>query len=332
MSRLKVGLFNDSFPPTLDGVAQAVKNYADVLHRKYCDVTVVTPEYKDVVDNYPYEVFRYRSIPLDKRIGYRAGNPFSIETLIRLRQKQFDLMHVHAPFASSVLAQNIKRFTKTPVVLTYHTKFEIDIEKRVPISGFRRIVLRFILENVNNADEVWVVSEGCGQALRKIGYRGGYLVMENGTDFAYGKAPKDKTDRLKDKYGIKDDEFVFLFVGRMMWYKNVGLILDSLKIAKDNGVPFRAFMVGDGLTPPKSANTPASLGCPEQVSVHRRNLRPGTAPRILQPCGHLPVPFHLRHVRHSGQGSRRLRMPRPANPRQLRRGRSGARDYRLPCR
>lgn len=266
MSRLKVGLFNDSFPPTIDGVAQAVKNYADVLHRKYCDVTVVTPEYKDVVDNYPYEVFRYRSIPLDKRIGYRAGNPFSIETLIRLRQKQFDLMHVHAPFASSVLAQNIKRFTKTPVVLTYHTKFEIDIEKRVPISGFRRIVLRFILENVNNADEVWVVSEGCGQALRKIGYRGGYLVMENGTDFAYGKAPKDKTDLLKDKYGIiKDDEFVFLFVGRMMWYKNVGLILDFLKIVKDKGVPFRAFMVGDGFDAPEVRKYAGELGLSEQV-------------------------------------------------------------------
>lgn len=36
MSRLKIGLFNDSFPPTIDGVAQAVKNYAAVLHDKHC--------------------------------------------------------------------------------------------------------------------------------------------------------------------------------------------------------------------------------------------------------------------------------------------------------
>ena len=94
MSRLKVGQFNDSFPPTIDGVAQAVKNYAGVLQEKFCDVTVVTPKYKDVVDNYPFDVFRYRSIPLDRRIGYRAGNPFDIETLIKLRSKHFDLMHV----------------------------------------------------------------------------------------------------------------------------------------------------------------------------------------------------------------------------------------------
>ena len=157
MSRLKVGQFNDSFPPTIDGVAQAVKNYAGVLQEKHCDVTVVTPDYKGVVDNYPFEVFRYQSIPLDKRIGYRAGNPFNIETLIRLRHKHFNLMHVHAPFASSVLVQNINRFPKVPVVLTYHTKFDIDIAKRVSIPGFRKIAMRFVLENINNADEICAI-------------------------------------------------------------------------------------------------------------------------------------------------------------------------------
>ncbi len=64
-----------SFPPTIDGVAQAVKNYADVLHRNHCDVTVVTPRDKGVRDEYPFEVFRYQSIPLDHRIGYRAEIP-----------------------------------------------------------------------------------------------------------------------------------------------------------------------------------------------------------------------------------------------------------------
>ncbi|HBT64689.1 MAG TPA: glycosyl transferase [Ruminococcaceae bacterium] len=265
MNRLKIGQFNDSFPPTIDGVAQAVKNYASVLHEKHCDVTVVTPEYKGVVDNYPFEVFRYQSIPLDKRIGYRAGNPFNIETLIRLRHKHFNLMHVHAPFASSVLVQNINRMPKVPVVLTYHTKFDIDISKRISLSGFRKIAMRFVLENINNADEIWVVTEGCGKALRNIGYRGGYRVMENGTDFAYGKAEPEKVIELREKYNIPEGNFVFLFVGRMMWYKNVRLILDSLKIAKQKGVPFRAFMIGDGLDAPQIKKYAEEIGLSEQA-------------------------------------------------------------------
>ena len=59
MRKLNIGLFNDSFPPTIDGVAQTVKNYATVLQQNHCNVTVVTPEYKGVEDRYPFEVFRW---------------------------------------------------------------------------------------------------------------------------------------------------------------------------------------------------------------------------------------------------------------------------------
>ena len=151
MSRIHVGEFNDSFPPTIDGVAQTVKNYASILQEKHCDVTVVTPNYKGVTDHYPFEVFRYHSIPLDKRIGYRAGNPFSPDTLIRLHNRHFDLMHVHAPFASSILVKNINYRPRVPVVLTYHTQFDIDIEKRVRLPEFRKIAMRFLLENIKAA-------------------------------------------------------------------------------------------------------------------------------------------------------------------------------------
>lgn len=96
-------------------------------------------------------------------------------------------MHVHAPFASSVLVSNINHRPKVPVVLTYHTKFDIDISKRIALHGFRKIAMRFLLENINAADEIWVVTEGCAQSLRDIGYKGSYMVMENGTDFRYGR-------------------------------------------------------------------------------------------------------------------------------------------------
>ena len=266
MSRLRIGEFNDSFPPTIDGVAQTVKNYALFLQKKHCDVTVVTPGYKGVEDNYPFEVFRYQSVPLDKRIGYRAGNPFNPETLFKLRQKHFDLMHVHSPFASSVLVSNINHRPKVPVVLTYHTKFDVDINKRVALRGMRKIALKFLLENIKAADEIWVVTEGCGKALRNVGYRGNYMVMENGTDFRYGQAQPEQIEELKAKYGVKDDEFVFLFVGRMMWYKNTRLILDTLKILKAKGVPFRTFMVGDGYDAPQIRKYAAELGLDDRVT------------------------------------------------------------------
>ena len=265
MERIHVGQFNDSFPPTIDGVAQAVKNYAYWLQRNHCDVTVVTPYYKNVKDNYPFDVFRYQSIPLDPKVGYRAGNVFSPEAVLQLRRKKFDLMHVHAPFASSVLVNNINHRPKVPVVLTYHTKFEMDIEKRVSNHMMRKIAMEFISQNVNAADEIWAVTKKGGESLRAVGYEGEFRVMENGTDFAFGRADDTKIAQLREAYTLPDDTFVFLFVGRMMWYKNTRLILDSLKLVKERGVPFRCFMIGSGQDAPNIQAYADELGLTDEV-------------------------------------------------------------------
>ncbi len=251
MSGFSVGLFNDSFPPMIDGVAQAVKNYATFLNEKNCQVSVVTPDYRDVQDNYPFDVYRYPSLPATARIGYRVGVPFTPETISKLRSKKFDIMHVHSPFASSVLVNTINHRPHVPVVLTYHTRFDLDFQKRIPNAAMRKVASKFLLKNIKSADEVWVVTSACGKFLADIGYEGSYRVMENGTDFVRGLASAEKIAALREQYHLYEDVPVFLFVGRMMWYKNIRLILDTLAILRDNGMDFRAFFIGDGYDLPE---------------------------------------------------------------------------------
>ena len=246
--RLNIGLFNDSFPPTIDGVANTVVNYAYNIQKNHGTAIVATPKYPHVTDEYPFEVCRYSSVPIIGPLTYRLGNPISPLTISELRQKQLDLIHVHSPFASSVLARQVtltKRY-RVPVVFTYHTKYEVDTAKFLPNKRLQRALLRFILHNVRLADEVWTVSQGAGESLRQIGYRGDYRVMPNGTDFARGRASEDAVAELHRIHNLQRDELVFLFVGRMMWYKNVKIIVDTLRLLKQNGMRFRAFFIGDG--------------------------------------------------------------------------------------
>lgn len=265
MKNFTIGLFNDSFPPMIDGVAQTVKNYATFLNQKDCRVTVVTPDYHGVEDNYPFEVFRYPSLPATARIGYRVGVPFGPETLLKLHSKKFDIMHVHAPFASSVLVNNINHRPRVPVVLTYHTRFDLDLEKRVPNQAMRKVALKFLLKNVKAADEIWVVTSACGNTLRDIGYEGSFRVMENGTDFARGKASDEQITALRETYHIYEDIPVFLFVGRMMWYKNIRLILDTLALLRGSGMDFRAFFIGDGYDLPNIKEYTAKLNLQQKT-------------------------------------------------------------------
>lgn len=245
--RLKVGLFSDSFPPTVDGVSNVVLNYAQLIQDNYGEAIVATPFYKNQTDDYSFPIVRYHSIKLMDKLSYRAGNPYDLRSLKKLRKRNMDLIHVHSPFSSAVLAKMLQiKKHKIPIVFTYHTKFNIDFEERIDSPLFRKIATEFIKANIKSADEVWVVSKGAGEALKEIGYHGDYRVMENGTDFQRGRAPEEAINALRKQYTISPDELVFLFVGRMMWYKNCRLTLDALRILYDAGLSFRMFMVGDG--------------------------------------------------------------------------------------
>lgn len=266
MGSFSVGLFNDSFPPLIDGVSQTVKNYAAHLHDLNCDVTVVTPNYQGVEDRYPFDVLRYPSVSVGEKVGYRVGVPFDPQTLVRLRSKKLDLMHVHSPFASSVLVNAVNHRPRVPVVLTYHTRFDLDIQKRVPTAAMRKVAMAFLLDNVNSADEVWVVTGASEKFLRDIGYKGSCRVMENGTDFVRGEAAPAAVADLREKYRIYEDKLVFLFVGRMMWYKNTRLILDALDILRQSGMEFHAFFVGDGYDAPDMQIYTNEHGLQQQVT------------------------------------------------------------------
>ncbi len=244
---MHVCLLNDSFPPMLDGVANVMKNYADIISAQYGKATVVTPSYPDVTDDYPYEVIRYASVDTTKLVGYRTGNAFDPKVLERVMQLDMDLMHVHCPFVSTLLCRVVREKRDVPVVFTYHTKFDVDVRKAVRAKLLQDAALKIIVDNIAACDDVWVVSEGAGQNLRSIGYEGNYIVMPNGVDMPKGRASDAAVEAVRKAYGLDPNVTTYLFVGRMMWYKGLRIILDALRMLKNAGKRFSAVFVGDGM-------------------------------------------------------------------------------------
>ena len=246
--KLNVCLMNDSFPPLIDGVANAVVNYASVISSSLGAATVVTPEHPEARDDgFGYPVVRYKSMTITEKLcGYRAGYPFSASKLEMLGNSGFDIIHSHCPFASTVLARTLREKTNIPIILTYHTKFDIDIRRALPNKLLADSAIKLVVSNIEACDEVWTVSHGAGENLRSLGYEGDYYVMENGVDFPCGRANAETTEKLRAKYGLRDDIPTFMFVGRLLWYKGIRLILDALKMLSEKGIDYRMLIVGDG--------------------------------------------------------------------------------------
>jgi 1,2-diacylglycerol 3-alpha-glucosyltransferase len=258
---LNVCLMNDSFPPVIDGVANAVANYARIISGGLGRCAVATPEYPGAADDYPYPVVRYPSIAAGKlTAGYRAGYPFSPAALTKLAGMDFALIHTHCPFTSTMLARSLRERTGAPVVFTYHTKFDIDIARAVRGQLLQETAIRLLVSNIAACDEIWVVSEGAGENLRSLGYDGSYTVMPNGVDLPRGRAEEAAVRALDDAWNLPKDVPVYLFVGRIMWYKGLRLILDGLSMLRAAGRDFRMVFIGDGQDRPDVVKYADSLG------------------------------------------------------------------------
>ncbi len=241
-----VCLLNDSFPPVIDGVANAVLNYANVIEEHFGHAIVAVPDYPGYTDRFPFEVIRYRSLDTTKQFGYRMGLPLELEHISRYIRKDIDIIHCHCPISSMFLARSLRQALEKPVVLTYHTKFDIDIKNAIDSKILQEAAKNALVDNICYADEVWAVSKGAGENLKSLGYGGNYVVMRNGVDFEKGKSPEEKIRETMEKHGVTYEQPVFLFVGRMMWYKGLKIILDALRAYKEKGKDFRMLFVGNG--------------------------------------------------------------------------------------
>lgn len=247
MKRLNVGLFNESFPPTIDGVSNTVVNYAKIIHEKYGNSVVVTPKYKNVVDNYPFKVIRYSSLPTENtKIRYRTGNFLSVPAIREIQKEKLDIIHVHSPFTAALIARNANIRHKIPVIMTYHTRFASEFEFTLKRKALCKVASEFVVSSFNYADEVWTVSKGAADSLREMGFTGETRVMVNGADISLEPASIEIMRRVQAETAISSNELVFMYCGRMQWYKNIKLIIDALHKVKELGIRFKMIFVGGG--------------------------------------------------------------------------------------
>jgi len=145
-----------------------------------------------------------------------------------------------------VLARELRSVLNAPLVLTYHTKFDVDIAKLIKGRLLQNGAVKALVQNVAACDEVWVVSEGAGHNLVSLGYEGDYIVMQNGVDVPRGCVSDEAVAEATAGYDLPQGVPMFLFVGRMMWYKGLRIILDALAALRESGEAFRMVFVGDG--------------------------------------------------------------------------------------
>lgn len=264
------GIFNDSFPPILDGVTLTVENYVHWLKKMGLEPCVVTP-WNPVSTPVDCEVMKFFSLPIQSRKPYRYGYP-KLDPFIwnKLRNTDFKLVHAHCPFSSGRLGVYVKKKSNVPLIGTFHSKYRDDLKHSFRYAPWMtKIIMKRILNFFNACDEVWIPQAHVEETVREYGYKGPLTVVENGNDFASmveGDLASFKA-AAKSKLGIPEDEIALLFVGQHIMEKGIDIVVDTLKLLKGR-TRFRMNFIGTGYAFDEIKKNISDAGLDDRVTLH----------------------------------------------------------------
>lgn len=231
---MNIGLFTETYYPEINGVANSVyilkKELEELGHTVYV-FTTTTPG----APEYEYNVFRVPSLPCIFITERRVGLFYQPKLASIIKKLNLDLIHTHTEFSLGIFGRIMARELKIPTVHTYHTIYEDythyithfkTLDKRA--KAFVRIFTKVCC---NTVEQVVVPTEKVKELLLKYSVFKDISVIPTGVDLKKfnPKLYKEEDIKvLKDEYGIKAEDKVLLYVGRISKEKNIAEIIDAM--------------------------------------------------------------------------------------------------------
>ncbi len=249
--RLKIGLFNDTFFPMVDGVVMVVDNYARRLS-KFCDVVVFVPSGRTDFDDstLPYKVVRCNSKFPVVFLDYDLPLPNSdAKFLKQLKNEHLDLVHIHSPFSIGKLGVKYAKKHNIPVIATMHSQYYKDFLLATKSKFISKQLLKNIVRVFNECTEVWTMNPACEELSRTYGYKGKIRLIPNGTNLINNTSVQEQSEYIKEikmRHNIQEDEKVLFYIGRMHKLKNLDFVIEVCKHLKEKEFKFKMLFVGGG--------------------------------------------------------------------------------------
>jgi glycosyltransferase involved in cell wall biosynthesis len=242
-----IGLFNDSYPPVVDGVARVVLNYARELEARGDTCYVITPEIPGTEDIYRHNLLTFSSFPAPGRKEYRFGlGTADIPFWNKVKDIPFDILHSHSPFSAHLVASALAKRTGTPLVSTFHSKYRDDFCQVVKNEKLvDAVVVKGIVRTYDRVDEVWTVNGASSETLRGYGYNGHIHVMENGCDIEPAEPDPAISAEIRARFGLSDAP-ILMYIGQHTVQKNLPMLVDALERLHAAGKDFNMLFIGDG--------------------------------------------------------------------------------------
>jgi 1,2-diacylglycerol 3-alpha-glucosyltransferase len=250
---MNIALFTDTFLPVKNGVVTHVNELRDGLRRKGHTVFIVTSRFPDYEDDDP-EILRLTSLKVPLGKGMQIRYAFGLQKTVTdfLHDKDIQIVHTHTEFSVGRSGVKAARRLGIPHVHTLHTMWEeyrhYIFNGKVLTRGMIRRALRWFMKRV---DAFVAPSPKSAHYLQGLMPSVPVSVISNGVDTSRIAAliPTEEQKRaLRASLGLREDDFVLIFVGRIGMEKRVFELVDAVAAAAAREPRIRMVFVGDGPT------------------------------------------------------------------------------------
>lgn len=271
---MRIGLFSDTFPPEVNGVAISVMTLQQELINHGHDVFVITTHPSLIHIQKDGNILRLPGVEVKKLYGYVVTQPFQLLAIAEIKSMRLDIIHVHTEFGVGIYARLIGYFLKIPVVGTYHTTYEEYTHYVLPVKiktvdkFARKTVAQFSKVTGDSCLEMITPSEKTKELLESYHIRKPINVIPTGIDlrkFDPSSTSEKILEEMKVHFGLKD-AFVILFVGRIASEKNIDVIIKAMPMIIEKHNNAHLMVVGGGPSLDDYKNLANSLGVSKSIT------------------------------------------------------------------
>ena len=246
--RMKIALFTNTYPPSVNGVANCTHMYRRGLAELGHEVHVFAPE---PVGDDPFEqdsfVNRYPALKVPGEVDYTIALPlpFAMRIFSMLSHLHVDIVHTQHPLWVGRWGQTYASRKDFPLVSTAHTQYQVFADRvLLPEEWIAPLITRQVVTYYNRCQVVTTPVKWMRDRLQEDGVTCAIELVPNPVDLS-GLSNPDR-EGTRRRLGIAPDDVVIGYLGRLSEEKNLPVVIEAVRLLSSEREAVRLLIVGDG--------------------------------------------------------------------------------------
>lgn len=252
---MKIGIFTDAYEPHISGVTTSIKMLKTALEKMHHEVYIVTAN----LDNNKFiydEKNKIIYLPGIKTGIYetKLTGIYSKKAMKIIKEWNLDVIHSQTEFGVGYFSRIVAKKLNLPIVHTYHTLYE-DYVHYVTHGHFNNFAKKLAIKITKyycekRCDELIVPTDKIKDLfINKYNIIKHVNVIPTGIDidkFKITPSMKKNIQIIKNKYKIKETDFIIGSVGRIAPEKSFDKLLYNIKDMIKVNTNIKVLLVGGG--------------------------------------------------------------------------------------